>query len=630
MKDENHHAIDSFVSCRWTSLAASSNSPSAEWVAGIWDPSAPNVVFMNISFGAREQTRTSCGSMIIASLCSVILLMITTPLPAKAVTVVSEGSSLRTLVSPSPAPADARQLITVNTDSARSTVGSLSAWQQEADGSWTRVLGPVTANVGAAGVGQASEGSTRTPAGTFGLTEAFGRLGNPGTSMPYFKTDYLDWWDGKSNSPTYNTHIRQASNPGQSENLYGAGAVYDYAINMGYNLGRTPGAGSAFFLHITDGTATAGCVAIDRQSIITLLKWLQPSQNPYIDVRVGAAWTPDPPESNNNPKGDLNDASPSGSGNAVVLNGWAFDPDAPNQPVQVHVYDYRPDGTSVGIPAAANTYRPDVDAAFGVGSQHGFEIAITLVGTGRHRLCVYAINLGRGTTNPQIGCREVAVAPPTGALDSVVSSAPGQLTVAGWAADPSAPNTAESVHVYVTGPRGTLGTSIRTGLARGDVARSLSWAGPNTGFKSSVSTMGEGSNRVCVYAIGINTPAAHTLLGCENIMIANAFGAVDSAVVSSAGVTVAGWALNPNLPAQRVSIHVYDTGPQGTNGYSGFLADTPRSDVARAKPGYDGQHGFTLTIPRTGAGSHRVCVYAITTNGGAGNALLGCREVTVK
>jgi L,D-peptidoglycan transpeptidase YkuD (ErfK/YbiS/YcfS/YnhG family) len=151
----------------------------------------------------------------------------------------------------------------------------------------------VPARVGSAGVGQASETSTRTPAGTFRLTEAFGRLGNPGTALPYRVIDRSDWWVSDVASPRYNQYARCA--PGTcdfderaGENLYSEGSVYDNAVVIDYN--RTPvvkGAGSAFFLHITNGAPTAGCVAIDRAPLQSVLRWLQPGATPVIAIGVG-------------------------------------------------------------------------------------------------------------------------------------------------------------------------------------------------------------------------------------------------------------------------------------------------------------------------------------------------------
>jgi L,D-peptidoglycan transpeptidase YkuD (ErfK/YbiS/YcfS/YnhG family) len=45
---------------------------------------------------------------------------------------------------------------------------------------------------------------------------------------------------------------------------------------MGVNPKRVPGAGSAFFLHVSSGRPTAGCVAVPRSNMVDLLRWLKP------------------------------------------------------------------------------------------------------------------------------------------------------------------------------------------------------------------------------------------------------------------------------------------------------------------------------------------------------------------
>ena len=42
------------------------------------------------------------------------------------------------------------------------------------------------------------------------------------------------------------------------------------------------GAGSAFFLHVTNGEATAGCVSIPEASLVSIMRWLNPSVHPRI------------------------------------------------------------------------------------------------------------------------------------------------------------------------------------------------------------------------------------------------------------------------------------------------------------------------------------------------------------
>jgi L,D-peptidoglycan transpeptidase YkuD (ErfK/YbiS/YcfS/YnhG family) len=180
----------------------------------------------------------------------------------------------------------ARQVITVAAPSATSTTATLTAWARTRRG-WTAVVGPVPARVGSDGVGAASEYVSRTPAGTYRLTQAFGRRADPGTRLPYFRSTPRDWWDENPASPTYNLHVRQWASPGgNSENLYRAGAVYDYVVNIDYNTARVPGVGSAIFLHITNDQPTAGCVAVSRRAVVRIMRWLRPADVPVIVIGV--------------------------------------------------------------------------------------------------------------------------------------------------------------------------------------------------------------------------------------------------------------------------------------------------------------------------------------------------------
>jgi L,D-peptidoglycan transpeptidase YkuD (ErfK/YbiS/YcfS/YnhG family) len=183
-------------------------------------------------------------------------------------------------------PPGVEQLITVRTSTPSATSGYLRAYDL-VNGSWKLRYGPVFAYVGAQGIGKASEYVSRTPEGNHPLTGAFGRLPDPGTAMPYFRTDVRDWWDSNPSSRTYNTHVRRTSSPGgNSENLYRTGWVYDHAIVVGYNTARTPGAGSAIFLHLRNGKPTGGCASVDRASMVWLLRWLDPAKKPYVRFGV--------------------------------------------------------------------------------------------------------------------------------------------------------------------------------------------------------------------------------------------------------------------------------------------------------------------------------------------------------
>lgn len=187
----------------------------------------------------------------------------------------------------------ATRVITVVAPSTGSTTATLQGWSLAPGGGWLRYGGAVLAHVGTQGLTTApSESRSATPIGSFGLTQAFGSQADPGTPLPYFRTDGADWWVSDVNSPLYNQHARCwpggcSFNTAVSENLYQAGYVYSYAVVIDYN--RFParaGAGSAFFLHVTDGGPTAGCVSVPAANLVSLMRWLSPNAHPRILIGV--------------------------------------------------------------------------------------------------------------------------------------------------------------------------------------------------------------------------------------------------------------------------------------------------------------------------------------------------------
>ena len=211
--------------------------------------------------------------------------VVAVPPPAAGEVARSAGATLPLEVDP-----PGTQVVTVAAASSSATSAQLTAWERGPDG-WTVVLGPVTARVGSAGVGRASEASTKTPAGAFGLTQAFGRSGDPGTALPYQLVDGDDWWVSDTASPRYNTYAQCAPhscdfNEAAGENLLRSDGAYDQGVVIDYNRGGTPGAGSAFFLHVANGAATAGCVAIDLASLQAIMRWLDPGASPVISIGV--------------------------------------------------------------------------------------------------------------------------------------------------------------------------------------------------------------------------------------------------------------------------------------------------------------------------------------------------------
>lgn len=306
------------------------------------------------------------------------------------------------------------------------------------------------------------------------------------------------------------------------------------------------------------------------------------------------------------PFGSLDAVSQVGA-DGVRFQGWAIDPALGAAPATVHVYV---DGRAQAV--AARGTRSDVGAAYGLGSDHGFDVTMTGVAAGRHNTCAYAV---RATGNVLLGCRPIVIqADPVGNVDSVQATN-GGVKINGWALDRS---TAASiaVHAYVDGQFAGAATA---GLGRGDIGAAYPNYGPNHGFSFAVPA-GPGNHTVCVYALDQVAPGGNILLGCYGIGLPSApFGSWDSISRSGDRVDLGGWALDP-LTLSPAAVHVYVDGV----GALATSTSVVRSDVSAAYPGYfTSTQGFRASVT-VGGGAHRVCVYAV---GSGGSPTLGCRTV---
>jgi L,D-peptidoglycan transpeptidase YkuD (ErfK/YbiS/YcfS/YnhG family) len=182
----------------------------------------------------------------------------------------------------------ARQLVIVSAAAYGATYAAVTAYRA-AGGRWLRVYGPWTARIGRGGMavpGGKREGDGRTPSGTYPFSFFFGVEPNPGVTFGYRRSQPYDVWDDDPASPRYNQWVddRHADPGAAPEPMHVSG--YDYGAVIAYNTARTPGLGSAIFLHVNIGIATAGCVTLPPQELLSVLRWLRPALSPRIELGV--------------------------------------------------------------------------------------------------------------------------------------------------------------------------------------------------------------------------------------------------------------------------------------------------------------------------------------------------------
>lgn len=173
-------------------------------------------------------------------------------------------------------PATARQAVVVTgegPDSPRSTV-VLHRFDDPALG-WRPEAGPWPAHNGMRGwTDHHLADDLRSPVGVFGLTDAGGRLPDPGTLLPY------------DEQPRFSV----TGEGFLGEPLEGS---FDHVVAINYN--RTPGTspldrtrplgeerGGGIWIHVDHGGPTQGCVSLTEDRMRELLLTLDPAKHPVI------------------------------------------------------------------------------------------------------------------------------------------------------------------------------------------------------------------------------------------------------------------------------------------------------------------------------------------------------------
>ncbi len=176
-----------------------------------------------------------------------------------------ENGSVESFIAQSPTAQYTNQIIGVVASGSSAHVYLL----EKNNGVW-QTVSQTSALVGSQGVGQASEYVSRTPKGSYGLGFAFGTDGNPGTNLPYRQITNDSYWISDVNSPYYNTWQEGNFSGSSNEHLSEYPTQYRYAITLGYDGGV--GGGSAFFLHCSNGSPTAGCIAVPTDVMLTFMQ----------------------------------------------------------------------------------------------------------------------------------------------------------------------------------------------------------------------------------------------------------------------------------------------------------------------------------------------------------------------
>jgi L,D-peptidoglycan transpeptidase YkuD (ErfK/YbiS/YcfS/YnhG family) len=170
-------------------------------------------------------------------------------------------------------PAGTRQVVLV-TGAGKNSASSKVVLYERVDGGW-RPGAVWAAHNGSKGwTDEHYAGDLHSPIGVFGLTDAGGRLADPGTKLPY-----------------HHSGAFSISGTGiEGEPLAGS---FDYVIAINYN--RQPGTspmngaqpmganrGGGIWIHVDHGGPTHACVSLSKTHMKQLLRALDPADHPVV------------------------------------------------------------------------------------------------------------------------------------------------------------------------------------------------------------------------------------------------------------------------------------------------------------------------------------------------------------
>ena len=332
------------------------------------------------------------------------------------------------------------------------------------------------------------------------------------------------------------------------------------------------------------------------------------------------------PETNHNPCGSIEAIEETPEG--VHLSGWVFDPDAPRESAEVHVYVGGPAGSSQAhnvYKLIANQERADVGKKYpNAGNYHGYSGIIPITGT--EYIYIYFFNIGKGE-NVFLGSPQVTAKSdnpvgenhnPCGSIEAIEETPEG-VHLSGWVFDPDAPRESAEVHVYVGGPAGSSQAhnvyKLIANQERADVGKKYPNAGNYHGYSGIIPITG--TEYIYIYFFNIGK-GENVFLGSPQVTGRqhNPVGEIESVTPTCDGVRITGWGMDGDALSECVDVHIYIAKP-GKEPYRVYqvAADVMRADLAKKFSIAGGKHGIDVSFELFG--TEDIYVYLINKGEGA-------------
>jgi L,D-peptidoglycan transpeptidase YkuD (ErfK/YbiS/YcfS/YnhG family) len=135
-----------------------------------------------------------------------------------------------------------------------------------------------------------AEGDGKAPAGIFSLTESFGSSDKPDfVKLPFTRLEEFTECVDDTKSSFYNKIVNRMQvgnfDWNSSEKMLAVGAEYNLGVFVAHNSNPvSKGGGSCIFLHIWKDaeSGTAGCTAMTRENLETIMNRLDAAKNPVL------------------------------------------------------------------------------------------------------------------------------------------------------------------------------------------------------------------------------------------------------------------------------------------------------------------------------------------------------------
>ncbi|WP_324603501.1 L,D-transpeptidase family protein, partial [Streptomyces sp. SPB074] len=176
-------------------------------------------------------------------------------------------------------PVDARQVLVVKGAGPDANRGTARLYTRTGAGDWVPGSARPTRNALRGWTDDHRSGDLRSPAGVYRIGDAGGLLPNPGTRLPYDRSD----------------EFAEGGTGFAGESL---DTAFDHVLAIDYNrvagvspldrarpLGEERGGG--IWVHVDHGGPTHGCVSLARADLVALLRELRPEWHPVIAMGDG-------------------------------------------------------------------------------------------------------------------------------------------------------------------------------------------------------------------------------------------------------------------------------------------------------------------------------------------------------